>query len=425
MQLIAPRRKNFGTQAATPLPVSDSKSGAGRRLLRRLARTRLASKFFVLAFFVLLAQTAEADTVVRASSEVGAYRDSFATSVLTPTVAARVESPTSGWAVQGRYLVDVVSAASPDVVATASPRWSETRHEGNADVRWKPGAFGVGLGVGSSYTPDYFSRGARGSAIVDLDEHKMWTLSAAFGVSRDTIGRTGTPFSVFSRELDVFSGSLALSRVLGPRTLGIVIVDGFLERGDQSKPYRYVPLFSPADAPRIERGATVDSVARFRTAARPLEQLPLGRERIALTTRIAHRAKGFTIRGEERIYGDSWGLPASTTDLRLFFDVGRRVILGPSLRFHVQGKSDFYRRAYVSNGPSDIPTLRTGDRELGALFSLSSGGNLRVGLGASPEPMSMAVGLLVDGTFTSFADALYVTHRYAMLAALSFETTFR
>jgi Protein of unknown function (DUF3570) len=366
---------------------------------------------------------AEAPTI-RASSEVGAYRDSFATAVLTPTVATRVESPTAGWSVGGRYLVDVVSAASPDVVSTASPRWTETRHAGNADVRYKPGAFGAGLGVSASYTPDYFSRGAQGSAILDLDPDKTWTLSAGFGFARDTIGRTGTSFSTFSRELDTYSASLGLSRVIGPRTLGTIVADGYLEHGDQSKPYRYVPLFLPSDVSRVGRGATIDTVSRLRIGARPLEQLPLSRERLAITARLAHRFDGLTLRAEERLYGDTWGMPASTTDVRLYFDIGRRVVAGPTLRAHVQGKTDFYRRAYAASGSGDIPSLRTGDRELGALFSMSGGGLFRLGLGAHPEPMAFALGLTVDGTYTSFADALYVTHRFAGLATLSFEARF-
>jgi hypothetical protein len=374
---------------------------------------------------VLPSRPALADApIVRASSEVGAYRDSFATAVLTPTVAGRVESPTAGWSVQGRYLVDVVSAASPDVIATASPRWSETRHAGSADVRYKPGAVGGGIGASASYTPDYFSRGAQGSAVVDLDANKTWTLSAGLGFARDTIGRTGRPFSAFSRELDTFSGSLGLTRVIGPRTLGSVVVDGYVERGDQSKPYRYIPLFLPSDVERVGRGASVDTVSSLRIGPRPLEQLPLSRERLAITARLAHRFDGLTIRGEERLYGDTWGMPASTTDVKVYFDIGNRVIAGPTFRAHAQGRTGFYRRAYASGGPGDIPAVRTGDRELGALFSLSSGGTLRVGLAAAPEPMAIALGLAVDGTYTSFADALYVTHRFAGLATLSFEARF-
>jgi hypothetical protein len=145
---------------------------------------------------------------------------------------------------------------------------------------------------------------------------------------------------------------------------------------------------------------------------------------MAVTGRIAHRFDGLTLRAEERLYGDTWGMPASTTELRLLFDIGRRIIAGPALRGHVQGKTGFYRRAYASSGPSDLPVLRTGDRELGSLFSLSGGGSIRWGLASLPDPMATTLGFSADLTSTSFADALYVTNRIAALGALSFEARF-
>src|SRR5689334_1920137 len=78
-----------------------------------------------------LGQAARADdegsVTTRVGSQVAGYTDSVGVSVLTPSASARVESPTAGWSAQGQYLVDFVSAASPDVVATASPRWTEVR----------------------------------------------------------------------------------------------------------------------------------------------------------------------------------------------------------------------------------------------------------------------------------------------------------
>src|SRR6478752_6611925 len=80
---------------------------------------------------LLWASSAESDTtVVKASTEVSAYQDSDHVGVLTPTIAGSVESPTGGWSAHGRYLVDAVSAASVDIVSTASRRWKEIRHAG-------------------------------------------------------------------------------------------------------------------------------------------------------------------------------------------------------------------------------------------------------------------------------------------------------
>src|SRR4029079_6327645 len=126
------------------------------------------------------------------------------------------------------------------------------------------------------------------------------------------------------------------SRVINPALVLGLYGDGIIERGDQSKPYRYVPVFDSADAPKISRGASIDDVSRLRIQARPLDRTPLERERYALTARLAWRGEGKTLRVEQRGYLATWGLKASTTDARLFVDVAERVMIWPHLRFHAQ-----------------------------------------------------------------------------------------
>ena len=360
---------------------------------------------------------------VRASTEIAGYLDSTATSVLTPSIAGSVESPTAGWAVNGRYLVDVVSAASPDIVSTASPNFKEVRHAGNLGFRYKPGTFGVAANVGTSYTPDYLSLSAGGQLTQELDDKNL-TLVEGYGYGHDTIGRTGTPFSVFSRELSYHAISLGASRVVNSGLVIGLFGDAILERGDQSKPYRYIPLYTPEVAATIPRGASVAQVAAARSQARPLEQLPLQRDRFALTGRLAWRFTASTLRIEERGYADSWGLRASTTDVRYFVDVSQRIMIWPHGRFNLQNGVDFWQRAYGSTGPNDIPALRTGDRELGPLRTLGGGGGIRFALGKTGAQEDIVLSTALDGYWTSFADAVYVKERFSALTATTLDIAF-
>jgi Protein of unknown function (DUF3570) len=368
--------------------------------------------------------TAQADELTsKASTEVAAYQDSVATSVLTPSVGLSVESPTAGWRVNGRYLVDVVSAASPDIVATASPRWTEVRHAGTAGARYKPGNFGVAVNGSTSYTPDYLSLGVNGQLIEDLDDKNL-TLTEGYGYGHDTIGRTGTPFSVFSRTFDYHAFSLGLSRVVNPSLVLSAGGDFIIERGDQSKPYRYIPIFTPDLAARIPRGASPGAVATLRMQARPLEQLPLARERGAISGRLAWRIGRTTLRLDERLYADTWALWATTTDGRVLVDVSRRVTLWPHLRMHVQSGVSFWRRAYSAPSIEALPALRTGDRELGPLLNLGTGGGIRIALGKAGAVDDFVWATTLDGGWTRFADALYVTHRFSAIVATSLEVVF-
>ena len=65
----------------------------------------------------------------------------------SPEIDANVSSPTQGWNVGGHFLVDVVTAASPDIVSEASPPFKEQRYSGGLDGGYKLGPYG-GAGAG-------------------------------------------------------------------------------------------------------------------------------------------------------------------------------------------------------------------------------------------------------------------------------------
>jgi len=95
----------------------------------------------------------------RAAFEIATYADNDNVTVFTPSIAASIENVLQGASLRGRYIVDVVSAASADVVATASPRWTEVRHAGSLEATYKPHNFGVTIAGSVSSEPDYISFG--------------------------------------------------------------------------------------------------------------------------------------------------------------------------------------------------------------------------------------------------------------------------
>ncbi len=349
----------------------------------------------------------------------GQYVDTDHVFVETPSVSAAVSNPAAGWSVGGEYLADVISAASVDVVSTASQNWKEVRQEGNVAASYKPRTFGVQASGRVSDEPDYLSWTAGGAITQDvMDKDVTWLVGYAH--SHDIAGRTGTPFSVFSEALnrDAFNGSLTL--VVNPKTIASFIVDGIFENGDQSKPYRYIPLFAPGTY--VPRGAPIDLVNSLRVSARPLEQLPLSRQRYALTGRVAHRDHLATLRLDERLYADSWLMKATTTDARYLFDLSDRVEIGPHVRVHAQTSVNFWQRAYVLEPGFQYPAFRTGDRELGPLLNFTGGGTLRLGVGPNANPTSWVLAFDLDATYTQFLDDLYLTRRFSNLGVFTLET---
>lgn len=364
------------------------------------------------------------DLVTRATSEISTYQDNDHVSVFTPSIGLGIESPTGGWNVHGNYLVDVVSAASVDVVSTASTGFHEVRHAGGVSAGYKPHDLGVNVAGSVSREPDYLSIGGGGSIEQDFAQKNV-TLLVGYGYGHDTIGRGGTSFDVFSRTLYHHAFNAALTVVVDPKTLITISTDAIFERGDQSKPYRYVPMFSPDVAASIPNGASTDLVNKLRLPERPLEQLPTSKDRFALTWRLAQRIGHSTMRISERLYEDSWGLKASTTDARYIVDATERVAVWPHLRLHIQTPVSFWQRAYESRRAQGetwtLPTFRTGDRELGPLGAVTGGGGFKLKLGRAADPNAFAITTQVDVIWTDFSDDIYITNRLGMFAAVTFD----
>jgi hypothetical protein len=312
----------------------------------------------------------------------------------------------------------LVSAASADIVSTASPNYTEIRHVGSIEASYKPKSFGVTLDGNVSSEPDYLSFTGGLALTQDLLDKNL-TLLVAYSHGHDIGGRTGTPFSVFSRILDIESFKGGATILLSRSALVSLVADVVYEHGDPSKPYRYVPLFTPG-AP-VPLGASAAQVAQLRAQVRVLEQLPLERNRYALSGRYAKRYDASTLRIDERLYMDTWGLDATTTDARWLFDVSRRVEWGPHARFHIQSPVVFWQRGYTLGPGNDYPALRTGDRELGPLYSATAGATVRLAVGSARAPRAWVVGLDVNATETRYLDDLYLTERFSMYGALTLE----
>jgi hypothetical protein len=367
------------------------------------------------------------NTVVKSKGEVSAYTDSDSVSVFTPALQGSIENPVSGWSANGSYLVDVVSAASVDIVSTASRHWTEVRHAAEIGGTYKPNTVGATVAGSVSREPDYLSLTGGGVLTMEL-AHKTANPTFAYSYGHDTAGRSGTPFSVFSHELVRHTMTGALELILDPFTLLSFSVDGIFEIGDQSKPYRFLPMFDAATAPQIPHGASVDFVNRRRLPGRVGERLPGTRNRFAVSGRIAQRLSGSTLVLSERLYTDDWGLKASTTDLRFVIDLSKRVLVWTHLRGHFQSGVSFWRRAYVAalspDGPMSLPKLRTGDREQSPLEGGTFGAGLRWDVGSAARPHSFSLVSQVDVLTTEFNDALFIQSREGILGVLDVEAEF-
>jgi hypothetical protein len=363
--------------------------------------------------------------VIKAGLDVAGYADTTNVYVATPSLNGSVSSPTAGWNVGGTLIVDIVSAASPDIVSEASLAYHEQRYAGVLTGGYKPGLYGFQLTGTLSDEPDYISAGGGLAVTADLND-KLTTPRLSINHDHDLIGRGPNNFI---STLDTTEVEAGVTMVLNASTLLVVGGTGQFERGDQSKPYRYVPMFDPSVQPFIPPGASVQLVNEYRENMKPVEQLPTSRDRYAVGVRLNHRFQAATLRLDERIYYDSWQLKATTTDLRYIMDFGKNVRLWPHGRLNAQTGANFYQLAYSAlaneaTGSPALPLYRTDDRELSPLITFTGGGGARIALGAVEAKTQWGLNLSGDIMYTKYFDALYITFRTAVYGAIGIDAEF-
>ncbi|MEZ4221053.1 MAG: DUF3570 domain-containing protein [Polyangiaceae bacterium] len=371
------------------------------------------------AKFVLCALAASAPARVTAdptrwdgNGELSGYYDSDDVTVVTPAVGAKAKTD-DGWSARGGYLIDIVSAASVDIVSTASPRWTEVRHAGELGAGFERGNYAVNLSGAASFEPDFVSwtAGLEGSRFF---ANKQLLLTVGYAFQRDIAGRKGTSFSDYALRSVRHTASTSAELVLDRATTLTLALDVMLESGRQEKPYRYLPLFAADVAPMVPTGASIELVNQLRLPGRIGEQLPDTRRRAAASARLAHRFEHSTLTFWDRIYADGWGMFANTADARWVVEVSRALSLWPALRFHEQSAVSFWRRAYVGSiqdGRVDAPSFRTGDRELSRLWTATAG----FGAGLAPS-QDLRLSMQLDASYTDFPNTLYIDHRWATFA---------
>jgi hypothetical protein len=284
--------------------------------------------------------------------------------------------------------------------------------------------------VNASSEPDYHVLGAGGSAALDMEKQLGMTPRVGYAYGHDTIGIRNSPLSAFEQHLDRHEIEAGATLVVDRATLLVVGLSLELDRGEQAKLYRFVPMFAPDKAALMQPGDGVDKVNANRLDIRPRELLPRTRDRYAAGARLNHRIGMGTIRLEERLYTDTWGIKASTTDARYLHDLGEHLRVWPHFRFHAQTAASFYQMAYEavldqSGSAIDMRPYRTGDRELSPMITITGGGGARIALNAEKGPGAhYAIVLAGEAMWSRFFRSLFVTQRTAVYGTVGFEVDF-
>lgn len=313
------------------------------------------------------------------------YADDDDTTVWTALVDAEVSLPADS-RVGAHALIDVISAASVDVVSAATERFDETRIElgGRAGMRVTDD---VDLGVGfvHSQENDWESFAPSANLTAELFKRNT-TLNAGYGFTHNRVGRAEDPS--FQQQLDNHTAQASVTQVIDEMSLLSLSYTFQASLGFQSSPYRFVTAFGGV----------------FSTP----ERHPDERYRHALTVSgLRYLAKDVGLEASYRFYGDDWGVLSHTTHAGLRFLFADFVDLRVRGRFYYQVAADFWREQY-----DEQLTFMSLDRELSTFWD--AGGGIKLGFRGDVWHASAKV----DGIYYRFVDFSRLDGRVAVVADL-------
>ncbi len=328
------------------------------------------------------------------SLHTGYYGDSDRVSVWNPSVRARVPLSRRLTATAG-YGLDIISAASIDVVSSAS-RVLERRHETNAGVQVAlDDRTTVGASGRDSREPDYLSDGVS----LTLDRENPTRDTALHLELRGRWDRVGPGWTLADRaDLHAGTAAASLTRVIDRRTLLRVGVQADLLVGLQSSVYRYVPVGEQWYPERV----------------------PELRARGAATVRLQHSLRpSLAVVAEYGLTADTWGLVAHAGELGLRWEPAPWALVDVRARVAMQRGAEFYQGRYES-----LTEWRTRDRLLGAMATFWPQASVRFTWPSWPAPPSWEVGLRGAWMHQQFDDYVPLRTRDAGTGELWFTRWF-
>ena len=341
---------------------------------------------------VVTASTASAADVVRVDARSGLYHDSDSTTIGTATTAVRgtIEDLVT---IKGRYLADIISSASVDVVSAATGRFDEIRHEAEGGLTYADGTNTANATYIYSVENDWSSHTASAGFGRDFLDHQL-TLGLGGSLVLNAVGRQDD--DNFAESLIVGTGTASAAIVASPEDLVSLAYSFTYTTGYQASPYRFAYLGDPT-------GLTIGVPERH----------PDLRLRHALAIRHNHYLfQDAALRSHGRVYVDDWGITSGTVGAELV--VGFPPLeLGARVRGYLQSAARFYESVY------EAPTrYMTADRELGAFTDVFAGGKvgLRHDFNGAIEVLEAEV--RVDGFYFKYFDFPRLPQRTGLTAEL-------
>ena len=282
------------------------------------------------------------------------------------------------FSVNGHYYVDSVSAASIDVLATAS-EYKEERTEYAVGVDYLHDKT-IGSAGFTNSTENDFEANSGFLSISQSFFGDLSTLSLGYVKGQDDVGKINNDFSE-DAERDIYK--IGLSQILTKNSLLDFNLEMITDKGYLNNPYRSYRFLLDSSNPSAGFGNATEVYPETRTsyaiAMRALYYLP-------------YRA---ALKAEYRYFNDSWGISAHTYELAYVHPLSTRWTIEGRYRYYSQTQADFYKDLFPFQ---DAEKYMGRDKELSTFSDFTVGGGItyEFGQGVIPHIDKVKFTALVD-----------------------------
>lgn len=273
-----------------------------------------------------------------------------------PSILVR-KSATPNLSVTANYYVDMVSSASVDVVATASP-YSEERNEYSVGADFLNQKTVMSLNYTQSDENDFNAKSASFTISQDFFGD-LTTLGLGVTKGWDEVGKTGAPD--FNEDVDRTHLRLSLAQIMTKNLLINANYELITDQGYLNNPYRQV-RYLVEDGSKFEYQPEVYPETRTSNAFA-----------IKGSYFLPYRA---AVKAEYRFFTDTWGIDAHTVDASYVHPLENNWVFDLRYRHYQQTQASFYADLFPYK---DAQNFLARDKEMSTFTSNS------IGLGVSYE----------------------------------------
>jgi hypothetical protein len=284
------------------------------------------------------------------------------------------------YSVSANYYMDMVSSASIDVMATASP-YREERTQGSLALDALNGKTQYSLSFVASDESDYTANTASFDLSQDLFGD-LTTISLGFSRGWDEVRKRGD--DEFRESVDRRGYRVGLTQIVTPALMMGLAFQTDTDEGFLNNPYRSVRYLDPESAAGYAYQAEVYPRTRTSNAAS-----------VSARYFLPYRA---AVQGEYRYFTDTWGIAANTVRLGYTHPLGARWVLEGGYRWYDQSAADFYSDLFPQQ---DAQNFLARDKELSTFTSHM------VSLGATYELPPLGWNFLARSTVNLFVDRIH------------------